>query len=333
MAGSRTFAGVAVRIDVHVHIIATTPGHGKMSGYLRKRPNVILSRLRLGIPLTGRDEKIERAFEDCLARTVDGTPELDAAVGLAFDAVYDEDGRLDEPNTHLYVSNEYAAELTRRHPKILLGASVHPYRGDAIAELEKCVAAGAVLLKWLPLVQGMDPASDRCAPFYEALAHHRLPLLCHTGGELSLPQNYPQYASPELLIPALRRGVTVIAAHCGTRSQPFGKNYLPQFVRMAKEHEHFYGDTSALCLPTRSYAFRTILRDEAVRRKVVHGSDWPVVSIPPLRAGLLTALRLLATEGNWIRRDVLAKRALGLDDDYFHRAGSILRLPRESRPL
>ncbi len=316
-----------MRIDVHVHILALTRTHGKVSGYLRRRPNVILSRLRLGIPLTGSDQRVERAFEDCLAATIGGTPELDAAVGLAFDAIHTEDGQLDEPNTHLRVSNEYAADLARRHPKVLFGASVHPYRKDALAELEKCVAAGAVLMKWLPPVQGMDPADDRCTPFYEALAHHRLPLLCHTGGELSLPQRFPHLASPERLVPALRRGVTVIAAHCGTQATLFGTDYLPVFVLMAKEHEHFYGDTSALCLPTRSYAFRVLLGDEMLRRKLVHGSDWPVPSVPPLRAGVLTALRLLVTEGNWVRRDVLAKRALGLDDDYFCRAGKLLRLP------
>lgn len=319
-----------MRIDVHVHLLATTPGHGKVSGYLRRRPNVIYGRIRLGIPLFGGDGAVERAFESRLARAIDRTPELDAVVGLAFDGVYTEDGRFDDANTHLYVTNEYGAEVARRHPKVLFGASVHPYRADAVAELERCVAAGAVLVKWLPLVQGMDPASERCNEFYDALAHHRVPLLCHTGGELSLPQNFPQYASPELLIPALRHGVTVIAAHCGTRSQPFGRSYLPEFARMAKEYEHFYGDTSALCLPTRSYAFRTLMGDDAVRRKVVHGSDWPVISLPPFRAGLLTALKLFATEGNWVRRDVLAKEAIGLDDEYFRRASKVLRLPSVS---
>jgi predicted TIM-barrel fold metal-dependent hydrolase len=316
-----------VRIDVHVHILALTHLHGKVSGYLRRRPNVILSRLWLGIPLTGKDERIERAFEDCLVKTIEQTPELDAAVGLAFDAIYTEDGILDEPNTHLHVCNEYAADLARRHPKVLFGASVHPYRKDALAELEKCIAAGAALMKWLPPVQGMDPADERCIPVYEAMAHHRLPLLCHTGGELSLPQKFKHLASPDRLSLALRHGVTVIAAHCGTWSTPLGKDYLPVFVRMAKEYEHFYGDTSALCLPTRSYAFRVLLPDEALRRKLVHGSDWPVISLPPLRVGVRTALRLLTTEGNWVRRDVLAKRALGLDDEYFNRAGTLLRLP------
>lgn len=316
-----------MKVDCHVHILAMTPGHGRLSGHLRRRPNVLLARLLLGIPVFGTDEEIERAFEAKLVRTVNETVELDAAVALAFDGIYTEDGRFDDANTHLHVTNEYAAALAAKHPKLLFGASVHPYRPDALAELEKCVATGAVLMKWLPLVQGMDPASDRCRPFYEALAHHKLPLLSHTGGELSLPQNYPQYASPELLVPALRAGVTVIAAHCGTRATPFGTDDLPTFVRLAKEHENLYGDTAALNLPTRSYAFPVLLGDPAVRRKIVHGSDWPIMSIPTFRAGAVTALRLLATEGNWMRRDVLTKQALGFGPEYFGRAGTLLRLP------
>ena len=65
--------------------------------------------------------------------------------------------------------------------------------------------------------------------------------------------------------------------------------------RLAHEHEHFYGDTSALNVPTRSYAFKTILRDEVVRRKLVHGSDWPILCLPTRRAGWLRSLRLLRT--------------------------------------
>lgn len=317
-----------MRIDVHVHILATLPGHGVMSGYLRRRPNVAAIRLRLGIPLRGSDAKIERACEDVLVRTLAGCPELDAGVGLAFDAVYREDGTRSDAGTHLYVANEYAAGLARKHPKILFGASVHPYRPDAIAELEKCVASGAALLKWLPLVQGMDPSSEKCFAFYEALAHHKLPLLCHTGGELALPQDFPHLASPALLEPALKRGVTVIAAHCGTRSHPWGEDHLATFCRMAKEHEHLYGDTAALNSPNRSYAIPKLLADAAVARKLVHGSDWPIPSFATFRAGVGTALKLLLTEGNWVRRDVLVKRACGFDDAYFARAGTILRLPR-----
>jgi predicted TIM-barrel fold metal-dependent hydrolase len=231
------------------------------------------------------------------------------------------------------VTNDYAADLARRYPKLLFGASVHPYRADAVAELERCVAAGAVLVKWLPVVQNIDPADPRCLPFYEALAHHQVPLLCHTGGEMALPAPYMQYAKPELLVPALERGVTVLAAHCGTRSTPFEADHVPAFVRMAKEYERFYGDTSALNTPTRCYAYDRILTDEVVRRKLVHGSDWPVISLPPLRLGLWTAWHAIRRERNWMRRDVLIKQALGFDDAYWHRLAGLLRLPVKVKPV
>jgi len=125
--------------------------------------------------------------------------------------------------------------------------------------------------------------------------------------------------------------VTVIAAHCATRKHPFDTDYLPQFMRLAREHERLYGDTAALNLPTRSYAYRLLLRDPVVRQKLVHGSDWPIISLPTVRIGWGEALRLFFREPNWLRRDVLIKQSLGLGDDYWHRAGSLLRLP--GRPI
>ncbi|HXG12856.1 MAG TPA: amidohydrolase family protein [Gemmataceae bacterium] len=277
----------------------------------------------------GKDERVERAVEAKLAETIAGTEMIDAAVVLAFDAVYDRDGNFDAANTHLYVTNDYVMELAARHPKMLFGASVNPYRKDALAELERCVSRGAVLLKWLPVVQNFNPADERCFPLYEALAHHRLPLLCHTGGEQALPVLNAAYADPALLVPALRHGVTVIAAHCGTRSHRGEPDYTPAFIRLVREYENLYGDTSALCLPTRSYAFAALLADDVVRNKLVHGSDWPIISLPPAsRIGWLPALRLFLTEGNWMRRDVLTKRRLGFDDAYWQRAAKLLRLNR-----
>jgi hypothetical protein len=118
----------------------------------------------------------------------------------------------------------------------------------------------------------------------------------------------------------------VIAAHCGTRSKPWETDYVPNFVRLAKDYEQFYGDTSALNLPTRWYAYGAVLNDEQLRRKLVHGSDWPIIPIPPVgRLGLGASMELM-TEMNWLRRDVRVKEMLGLDDAYWNRAASILRL-------
>jgi predicted TIM-barrel fold metal-dependent hydrolase len=282
--------------------------------------------MRWKFGLRGQDESTERALERRVVATLDETREIDAAVVLAFDAVYTADGVRDEKNTHLYVTNDYAIELARRHRKMLFGASVHPYRKDAVAEIERCVAAGAVLMKWLPITQGFDPADERCAPFYEALADHKLPLLSHTGGEQSLPQLRKDVADPMLLAAALKRGVTVIAAHCGTRSTFRERDYLPEFMRLARENEHFYGDTSALNLPPRWHAYGPMLADHAVREKLVHGSDWPILPLPPIKPlGWGQAWELLSDD-NWLRRDVSIKRRLGFDDAYWRRAGEVLRV-------
>lgn len=315
-------------IDVHVHVSALTPAHGSMSQRLLKSAAFRFMRWRLGI-LGETPEIEERALERKLVQTIEENTKLDAAAVLAFDAVFDRDGRLDEANTHLYVKNDYVIELAARHRKILFAASVHPYRKDAVAEIERCAKAGAVLMKWLPIVQNFDPSDERCIPFYEALAHFKIPLLSHTGGEKSLPNLNKDVADPALLVPALQRGVTVVMAHCGTRSALGETDFVDTFMRLAREYEHCYGDTSALSLPTRWHAYRMVLADRHVREKLVHGSDWPIPALPPITQLSIEQSATAMRERSWMRRDVLIKEMLGFDDAYWNRASRILRLSPE----
>jgi predicted TIM-barrel fold metal-dependent hydrolase len=319
-----------MKIDCHVHVAACTPGHGAMSPKLLGSLPFRFMQRRFGI--SGASEATERALETKLVTTISQSP-IDKAVILAFDAVHSLDGTVDPRNTHLYVTNSYVESLCAAHPNCLFGASVHPYRKDAVAELERCVAAGAVLLKWLPIVQGFNPANPKCIPFYEALAHHRLPLLAHTGGEQSLPNLDKSVADPMLLMNALERGVTVIMAHCGTRSTFWDVDYLPTFMRLVREFPNCYGDTAALCLPTRSYAFKSILNEPQVREKIIHGSDWPILPVPSLRNLGVRASWNNMKELNWMTRDFNIKQQLGFDDTYFHRAEKILRLPESTAPI
>lgn len=283
--------------------------------------------MRWCLGLVGNDEWTERELERTLVQLLDDTHELDAAVVLAFDAVFDDAGRRRDDKTDLFVTNDYVMELAARNRKMLFGASIHPYRSDAVKELERCIAAGAVLVKWLPVVQNMDPADRRCIPFYEAMAHHKIPLLCHTGGELSLPSIALHLADPLLLEEPLRRGVTVIAAHCGTRGGPADPDYLWRFIRMTRQYENLYGDTSALNLPNRWYGLRRCMAERDVRQRLVHGSDWPIIPIPsPFQMSFAPALKLVRHR-NWIQRDILIKKQLGLDEAYWHRAGRLLRCP------
>jgi predicted TIM-barrel fold metal-dependent hydrolase len=312
-----------VILDCHVHVAACTPGHGSMSPKLLSSIPFRFMQSRFGI--RGASEETERALEKKLVETIDQSP-IDKAVVLAFDAVYSRDGAVDVANTHLHVNNSYVIELARKYPDMLFGASVHPYRRDAVEEIERCVKAGAVLMKWLPIVQCFNPADEKCIPFYEALAHHKLPLLAHTGGEQSLPNLDKSVADPMLLKNALDRGVTVIMAHCGTRSTWWDTDYLPAFMRLAREYENCYGDTAALCLPTRSYAFNQIQADPVVREKILHGSDWPILPVPPaLSLGLGRTWKLLR-EMNWMTRDYEIKKQLGFDDSYWNRAARVLHV-------
>lgn len=313
-----------MNIDCHVHICAFTPGHGSMSDRLINSIPFRFMRWRLGMT-TDRTIQNENNLVALLSRLLDES-DLNAAVVLAFDAVHDRSGRLDVDNTHLYVTNDYVIELAAKNPKFLLGASVHPYRQDAVAEIEKCVKAGARLLKWLPIVQGFNPADRKCLPVYEALAHYNLPLLCHTGGEKSLPNLDTSVADPNLLKPALDMGVKVIMAHCGTRSAPGEVDYVPVFMRLARDYEHCYGDTAALNLPTRWYAYPHLLGDNLVRQKLIHGSDWPILPLPnPMEHPLRRACGLLC-QRSWIQRDILIKRDLGFDAGYWDRAARLFKV-------
>ncbi len=311
-------------LDCHVHTGALRPGDGHISAEARRSLAFRLLRRQLGVPDDRDDVAMQRRLEDALFRTLDGAPEVDAVVVLAFDAVYTRDGNRDDAATHFWVSNDYVAELARRHPKIRFGASVHPYRPDAAAEVARCARAGAVLCKWLPITQRFDPADTLCAPVYDALASVRLPLLCHTGWEHVLPKLDRTVAAPARLVPALERGVTVIAAHCGSGRVPGEGLYLEQFCTLARTHPRLFGDTSALNLPGRWRSYATLMADDVVKSKLIHGSDWPVPAYPRPWDHKWSVTRSLLRECNTLRRDVLIKRELGFDEEYWSRGARLL---------
>ena len=94
---------------------------------------------------------------------------------------------------------------------------MHPYRLDASEELERCHCRGARVCKWLPNSMVIDPADERCDPFYAACARLGIAILCHTGAETSVDflgsRVVNELGNPLRLRRALRAGVKVIAAH------------------------------------------------------------------------------------------------------------------------
>jgi predicted TIM-barrel fold metal-dependent hydrolase len=253
---------------------------------------------------------------------------LDRVVLLALDAPYSEDGTLDTTHNTVVCTNGYVAALSGSNRKTLFGASVHPYRTDALEELQRCIDTGACLVKWVPSAQNIDPRNERCLPFYDMLAAHRLPLLCHTGCEHTLAGRRNELNDPTRLLPALKRGVTVIAAHCGARMLLHERSYFDAWCRLALEHEGCFGDISAFVIPTRMHLLARIIRDERLVSKVLYGSDFP--GFPDLASCLFKIgfRRTLALkrEQNPINRSLRVLQELGLPDSVFSRAGGLLRV-------
>jgi hypothetical protein len=131
---------------------------------------------------------------------------------LAFDEAYDEGGRPLPLVTDFYTPNAWAEKVASRYPEhFVWAASIHPYRRDSVAELERSAAAGAKAVKWLPNAQLMDAASPLCDDFYRQLAALRLPLLTHVGEEQAVDATEAQrFGNPLRFRRALDAGVRVI---------------------------------------------------------------------------------------------------------------------------
>ncbi|MCZ7647505.1 MAG: amidohydrolase family protein [Planctomycetota bacterium] len=321
-------------IDIHTHLAGL--GHGGSGCFIDERKfHTLLYKLmrwKLGIYHAHKEGRLDQAYLERLDTDVGQAAErraLDAAVVFAHDRVYLENGEPAQRGQELYVPNEYAfgvCERAARRGRFLPAASVHPYRKDALDETARWLERGAAALKWLPNSQGMDPRDPRCVPIFDLLAKSGVPLIAHTGGEHTVSVIRPDLGDPEVLRPALERGVTVVMAHCGTASGIFDGNWIDTFCRLAREYPHCYGDTSAFTTPGRTRWLARFLKEEGVLEKLVHGSDYPV---PPnawwsVRRLGIPKVEALNAIWSFLERDVAIKKAWGYPDEVFTRAASVL---------
>lgn len=282
---------------------------------------------QLGLPASVLEGDLDNVYAELLLKLIRGSS-FDAVVLLAHEQVYDPDGTVRRDLGSMYVPNELVLDLARRHPEFLAGVSIHPARSDALDELERCLEGGAVLMKCLPNCQNIDPSDVRYRKFWERMAEARLPLLAHTGGEHTVPVVKAAYADPKLLRLPLECGVTVIAAHCATKSGPLDRDYFDDWAAMLTEFPNLYGDVSALVSLNRCAHLRDCLRPEIAPR-ILHGSDFPV----PILGHRLwlqgwigwSDFRECQGIENSLERDWAFKTALGFPDEIATRIGSLLR--------
>lgn len=318
-------------IDMHVHIIGNgSSGSGcwiKLSGW-----NRILARLMLrmlGMPQSSLNGDFDPLYAARLAEYVRGSS-FKHITAFAHERVYDENGKVLEGKGSFYVPNDYVFSLAEQYPEFLPVASIHPARPDALDELDRCLAKGAVMLKFLANCHNIDCSNPKYRPFWKKMADHKLPLLAHTGGEMSVQVINRSYQDPKLLREPLEQGVTVIAAHVASASHPLDTDYFPDFCKMLVQYPNLYGDNSALNSPFRSKVLGACLKEPVVS-KLVHGSDLPI----PVSAnygflrGLLSfkQMRECNAVPNILERDYRIKQAMGFPEDVFTRGWGLLRKP------
>ena len=305
-------------IDCHVHLAGTGTGNSgcfvnpRMQSALRHP--IQFARFSIYKRAAGIDDmaRADDDFVERLATLARWGPKHGRFVVLAFDMVHHEDGTADAAASEFYVPNDWALTVAARHPDCFLpAASVHPYRKDAVAELERAAARGAVCVKWLPNAQHIDPSSPRCDETYRALARLGLPLLTHAGHEAAVEAEEEQkLGNPLLLRRALDAGVKVIVAHCASSGQGADLDVhghdqpevdsFDLFLRLLDEpgwRGQLWGDVSALIQFNRCDKLARLLERPEVHARLLNGSDYPLPAINVLaRSGKLESLGLVTSE-------------------------------------
>jgi predicted TIM-barrel fold metal-dependent hydrolase len=291
-----------------------------------------LMRWMLNLSRADREGRFDAAYLERLdwdVNTARANGALSAIVVFAHERVYTDAGEPAATGQELYVPNDYAfacAEREAMRGRYLPAMAVHPYRRDAVDETARWIERGAVAMKWLPNSQNVDPSDKRCAPVFELLAAKKVPLIVHTGGEHTVNVIRPEFGNPEVMRPALDRGVNIIMAHSGTRSGIFDGDWLAQFCGLARKYPNCWGDTSAFCTLGRMRWIPRFLREEGVIEKLMHGSDYPVPPSAWFALGQLgwTKVRELNRLPSFLERDARIKRAMGVPDSVFTNAAKVL---------
>ena len=326
-------------IDIHCHSAGIGAGGSSCFVSPALRRNI---RYRFFLKAFGvSEEELERQGDglvlERLSQGLEQSQLVTAAVVLAMDGVTDSQGNLDRNRTEIYIPNDFLASECRSYSNLLFGASINPYRPDAVERLDRAAADGAVLLKWLPSIQCIDPADASLAQFYRRLEGLKLPLLTHTGTEESFTTAHNELGDPQRLRRALEMGVTVIAAHCASNGRNAGQRNLERLLPLFDEFPNLYADFSSLTQANRLGHLPRIMRHTRIHERLLYGSDMPIINSfitspwwHAYRISLQEVRRIAAIRNPW-DRDVALKRALGVTEEIFGNSARILatNIPKE----
>jgi predicted TIM-barrel fold metal-dependent hydrolase len=272
-----------------------------------------------------------------ISERVAASRHVDQAVVLALDGVVNDQGELDRVRTEYHVPNEFVAREVAKHTNLLWGASVNPHRRDALERLAWAKTNGAVLVKWIPSIMGIDPADEALRPFYLKLKELALPLLTHGGQEKSFTHARDELADPVRLKLPLELGVTVIVAHIASTGSNEGQEDFERLLPMFATYPNLYSEISSLTQANKLGYLRRTLADSRLKGRLLYGTDYPLINTAlvtpwafPLNLTRQQMADLSAIE-NPFDRDVALKQALGVPEEVFAATAEVLGVTARRR--
>ena len=287
--------------DMHVHIAGTGDGGSGMvvNPAMDSVAHPILfaqKRTFMDAACASGRSSVDEAYLNRLLQLASAFPSGTKFMLYAMEKFHGDSAHADLAHTGIHVPNAYVRKLAKTYPqRFEWVASVHPARSDAVTILEQCIADGACAVKWLPSAMGIDPASSQCDAFYATLKQHNLPLIVHTGTELSVngKGHSQDHNNPLRLRRPLAAGVRIVAAHCASLGKDFDwdrggnpekRNSFELFTRLMNEPngKNLYGDLSAIPQFHRYGILPGLLENQAWHSRLLNSSDYPLPGILPI---------------------------------------------------
>ena len=321
-------------VDMHCHTAGFGAGGSgaRVSESLRNSWKFGLYLKIFGTSKAEVEEKGDGIVMDVIVRLINESEFVDDVVILAMDAPYDTAGELDKKAIEVFVPNRFVGEEVKSRKGLHFGASVHPNRKDALEELEWSKKNGAVFVKWLPNIQGIDPSDERYRGYYLKMVELDLPLLTHVGDEDSFSKTDNALGDPKLLKLALECGVRIIAAHVASSGEREGVANIERLLEMMPEFPNLFADLSTLTQANRCKYFPQVLNDERLTGRLMYGTDYPLTNTLmvtalqfPLRLTCRQMWDIVRTKNSW-DRDVKLKAALGCSAEVFELSRGFLKL-------
>lgn len=296
-------------VDHHAHLAGLGNGsdcwvNPRLRTWYRARDYLRFRVYRSAAAMSSEDP--DSVFVEDLAALAGREPRPPRPLLLAFDHRHDDAGERNLLRSEFFVPNDHALAARDAHPgRFHAAASIHPYRPDALAELERVHAAGVRVLKWLPAAQGIDLTSPRCDAFYAACARLGVALLVHVGEEQAVHAEEDQaLGNPLHLRRPLAAGVRVLAAHCASlgTDEDLDDPARPRvpsfelFLRLMGEEAWeglLFGEISTVTQRNRyGGVLATLLERTDLHPRLVNGSDWPLPAV-----NVLYSTRALQADG------------------------------------